>query len=384
MSGHAVITGLGVVTPAGDDARRLAGMAMRGEPGPFAPPAVPGFLADRGLRIGTVADPDPEPFLADRKHLKYMDLLSRLAVCAAGLALASARVERGSIDPFRIGTYMAIGFVASEVRDLRPVLVAGRTPRGTFDPALVGGRARINPISVFRSLPNIPACNVSIGLGFRGENTVLYPDAPQAAVALQDAIDALAEGRVDVAVWGGAFQATSFLTLHTLAMLGAMTPAGAPVADGAGVLVLEREQDAARRGAAGRGRVAAVATGGLVGTPYDLSIDEPGLTRLMTRVIAESGDVAERGGILVPGDRGDRGSRESCERAIRSALGSRADRWETVSTRGVTGHALCANLPLDVATALAVCASEGRPAALVGAVGQSGDAAACLLECERP
>ncbi|MBI4864230.1 MAG: hypothetical protein HY815_28835 [Candidatus Riflebacteria bacterium] len=392
MNEPIVITGTGIVTPLGEDVEALAGRVEAGEPARFRPSRVPGFADDPDSRFGAVSNPDPEEFLRDRKNLKYMDTLARLAVRAAGLAVRDAALATASLDPYRIGLYMGIGFVASELRDLKPVIVAGRGPDGRFDAALVGDRCRINPISVFRSLPNIPACNVSIAMGFKGENSVLYPGAVQTALALDEAIEALREGRCDVALAGGAAQAASFLTLHTLSMMDQLPGPcqnGVPPADGAAVLVLERRSDAVNRGARLHGEILGVAVASGDGWPYRAPPSREHLERAFAGALDRAAlpAVADRSGpegsaagsgVLIPGDDGHRSVEGIAASVAEGLLGERRSRWACWSTRRATGNASAANLPLDLALGLALARRSGRELVLVGASGVGPDAAACL------
>ena len=379
------VTGAGLVTPAGEDPAALALGVAEQRSAVFPPVSVPGFPDDPGCPLGVVRGADPEPFLRDRKNLKYMDTLARLLVRAAGLAVTDAGLQPSALDPFSVGVYMGIGHVACEPADLRPILTAGRTPAGTFDAGLLGGRCRINPISVFRSLPNIPACQISIALGFRGENSVLYPGAAQSAMAMAEALDALAEGRCDVALAGGAFQASSFLTLHTLRMVGCLPgtglPPGAPAADGAAVLVLERADSAHARGARVLGEILAIEGTSGGGLPYSGPDSAEPLARALRTVL---GDRAPDGGFALPGDDGQ-GDRPALAReALAAALGPNAPHWRCLDSRLATGNLSAANWPADLIVALALARQAPSRLGLVGALGPGSDAAACLVRSVLP
>lgn len=363
-----LVTGIGAVTPQGEDPAALARAVQEGRPGTFVTPSVAGVSPGAAGPVGLIADPDPEEFLEDRKALKYMDALARLAVRAAGLAFRDAGLDPRTLDRTRVGVFMAIGHVASELRDLRPILTAGRGADGRFDPALLGERCRINPLSVFRSLPNIPACNVSIAFGLRGESTVTYPDSVQAASALDEALDSLAAGRIDVALFGGAFQATNFLTLHTLRMLGlAGGLDGVPPSDGAGVLVLESAAHAAARGARTHGRILGVeVTSGTAPAP-----------RLHQRAITAVRMVGSPPPSLVVADGDGRPPTiEAMEAGLRGA-GLDLASCARLAPRRHLGRMLAADLPLDIALALAL---PGEGPALILAGGYGPEAAACLVE----
>ena len=418
--GDLVVSGFGIVTPAGESPIELLRLVHLGVPVGFSPVNVPGVSSHPERLVGRVIDPDPEEFLSDRKNLKYMDHLARLAVRAAGLALRDAGLEGRLVDPDRVGVYMGIGFVASELKDLKPVIVAGRDPGGGYDPALLGGRCRINPVSVFRSLPNIPACNVSIALGLKGENSVTYPDSVQTGLAIEEGADALLEGRCDVALVGGAFHAVNFLTLQTLGLIGRFPISTAdsttrrsggdtrgshvfPPADGAAVLVLERGGTTRERGGRPRARLHGFtfAAGfpetssrdqadegrvpNLHGVPsitceddlesYALPVQERTVREALTDILSvgERDSVSSIPALATGGDDGHSGSRETLGRVLEQLLPG-ANRLDT---RPVRGDSISANLPVDMI--LGLTAAEPGQTVIIPAVGLAGDVVVARL-----
>lgn len=248
------------------------------------------MIAITGIgRLAPAGAVSPERYLKDRKTIKYMDRLSKMAVEAAGLGLEDAGLEVDGLDPYSIGLSMAVGHVAADVADFVPVIASGRAPDGSFDAAAMGRSNRINPIAVFKTLSNIPICNISIALGLKGENLILYPDAPQAARALEEGAWAIREGAATVMVCGGVASGLDFLNANRRAMLERIAARRLPAADGAVVLVLEDEDAARARGATVRGRVRGTGFAGGSGEVYVAAPTVADVTRAVDAALEAAG-----------------------------------------------------------------------------------------------
>lgn len=242
-----VITGLGVVTSLGTDPHETLRRIQAGAPA-FVHAQVPGVPGDPPITVAPVTAADPTPYLRDRKSIKYMDRMSRQAVTAAGMALESARLDLNATDPTQIALYMGVDRVSAELADLQPVVAAARAGDGAFDVAGLGKNSRINPMTVFKTLSNIPICNISIGMGLRGDHLIVYSDAVQSAMAMDEGAWTVHEGAARFALVGATAQPVNFLGLHTHGMLHGRRSTRVP-ADGSAVLVLEDEARARARSA---------------------------------------------------------------------------------------------------------------------------------------
>jgi 3-oxoacyl-[acyl-carrier-protein] synthase II len=324
-----------------------------------------------------IADVSPERHLKDRKAIKYMDRLSMMAVRAAGDALVDAGLKLDEVDPYSVGLSMAVGHVAADVADFLPVIAAGRAADGSFDAAALGRSNRINPIAVFKTLSNIPVCNVSIALGIKGDNLILYPDAPQAARALEEGAWAIREGTARVVLAGGVASGVDFLNVQRRAMFAraAGDPARPPAADGSVVLVLEDEDAARARGARIRGRVRGLGEVGGSGTPYFGAPTAESVAGAVRGALEAAGASPRDVGLVIGGAMplehraAERAGLNSCD--LTAPIEYPAD---------TTGDMSTASFAYGVHSALLRTPDSGLRTSLVLAIGHQGDVACLCLE----
>ena len=267
----AVVTGLGVYGPFGDaEASWRAWAEARSAVGVHELAGVHGFGA---LAAARAAPAPVEPWLRDRKLVKYMSPAARMAVVAAGGALRQAGLLEDERRRSELGLMMATGLIAFDLGQVDRAIRGSRDGDGQLDLVRLGreGLRACHPLLPFQLLGNMPLGLVSIAYGIRGENFVLYPDAGQAGSCLEAAVRAIRVGRLAQVLVGATAELVSLLPLATLGRRGqlAASPeaaqpfgsshAGIAPADAAAFVVLERESSARARGAAILSRLDAVA-----------------------------------------------------------------------------------------------------------------------------
>ena len=181
-----VVTGLGAVTPLGQDIdttwRRL--LAGEGGGGPITAFAA----SEHSVRIACEAsDFEPERWL-DRKTIRKIDRFAQFAVAAARMAESDAGLEIGS-EPDRVGASIATaqGGVASLAACLRELAES----------------QRIHPSLVTAFMPNMAAGWVSMELGTRGPLGAPCTACAASAMAVGEGYDAIRLGRAEVMLCGG-------------------------------------------------------------------------------------------------------------------------------------------------------------------------------------
>lgn len=236
-----VVTGVGVVAPCGIGADAFwSGLARDPEPNPVR--EVVDFSSE-GLWPSAAMT---------RRHARF----TQFAMAAADQALKDAGLgsehpEEGvtsRTDATRIGVYIGNGSGASAERDTQVLALEKR------------GRAAVSPLLVPMAMPNAGAAAVSIRWGFRGPCEAISTACASGTHALLSAMFAIAHGRVDIAVAGGAEASltptaiAAYENMRALSRRGVSRPfdvarEGFCLSEGAGVLILESAEHAARRGA---------------------------------------------------------------------------------------------------------------------------------------
>jgi len=239
-------------------------------------PAHHDSLIVTGLGAAVGAACDPVPYLRNRKLRKFMGRQDDLAVVAAGRALENAGLGRAALGE-RAGLYLAVGYIPFDGDDI-DALHAASSADGRFSMRRFAteGYLTPNPLLTFRCLPNMPAFHVSVNFDVQGPYFVTYPGAAQLYVALEEALEALGTGAVDVAVVGGVAHQRNFLVEHHFARLGLPV---ASLRDAAGCVVLESDGHAARRGAPPRAQLRACST---AYRPWDPFADAPAFVETLS------------------------------------------------------------------------------------------------------
>ncbi len=235
-----VATGVGVLASPGIGRDAFAVGMRSGGAGPGETPWAPAAGLPRlAFRLPAF---DPRTWIA-AAALRRLDRTGILAIAAAKLAIADADLR---IPPHRIGVVLGAGGCGVDTTTgfhRRLVETAGTDP---------------NPMAFPNTVPNAAAGQVSIACGLTGFNTTLVQTGGSGEEALALAADLLRAGRLDAVLAGGVDELAPLIH-HTLGRLGGLDPGGCRpfdasargtvLAEDAALLVLERAEDAARRGA---------------------------------------------------------------------------------------------------------------------------------------
>ena len=318
MRAGVVITGIGMVTPLGqrpaDDWRGIeTGKSAAAPPRHFdATPFSCPVCAE-------VKDFQPRAFLSEAKMIRLMNRDAQLAVAAARLALADARVTPGETYPAeQVGLFGATGMAGLPLGEVIPLVKASTGSDGGLDLGRFGkdGLRAVNPILSFKILSNMPLCFVSICENIQGANGIYTPWEGQGAQAVDAAIRALECGEARCVLVGGCDVKThelAFLTLEQYGWFACWRENGAGLVPGEGAvfLVLETAAVAAARGARIYARF----------SRYRLGTHPPGAQRTNTcaRILGELELASEPLGAVVAADNGDIAAGQD-ERLAMSAL----------------------------------------------------------------
>jgi 3-oxoacyl-[acyl-carrier-protein] synthase II len=247
-----VITGLGAVTPVGNDVRTFWQALLAGRSG-VAPISCIDTSAFKVHFAGEVKDFHPEKVLKNAKEVRRVDRFAQFAMVAAQEAVTDSGVDFAKLDPFRCGVIIGSGVGGlAEFED-------GHT---TF---MTKGPGRLSPFVIPKMIANGATGHVSMQFGLMGPNSAVATACASAANATSDAVRAIQYGLADVMLTGGSeaaitnmglggFAAARALSMRNDAPAKASRPFdmdrdGFVLGEGAGVYVLEELEHAKKRGA---------------------------------------------------------------------------------------------------------------------------------------
>lgn len=365
--GHRVaVTGIGVKTPAGNDLESVHATVLAGRS--TAAPAP--HLAELGLPVRIACQVpafDLDAYLP-RRESRQSDRATHLLLCAAADALADAP-PLADFDPYRVGVLIGTGI--------------GGLP--SMEEVTLGYGHRLDHIPVFtvpRTMSNAPACRLALRHGLHGPCTTVSTACASGATALGEAARKIRYGEVDAVVAGGVDAALTAVVVGAFARTRAMStrndqPAhasrpfdaerdGFVMGEGAAVLLLERWEAAAARGARIYGELSGFADtcdAHHVVAPHP---DGEAAARCMELALADAGfgrgDVAHISAHGTSTPRNDTAE----ARAVQQVFGDSSP--PVTAPKGVTGHLIGGSGALEAALALR-CAVEGAvpPIANLGA-----------------
>ena len=347
MEHRVVVTGMGVVSAVGNDVETFWNNLKNGKNGikkltRFSTEGLTSSVA------GEITDFNPADFGIEPAFTRKQDLFSVYAVAAAKQAMDQSGLdssEGGNIDPFRLGVYVGsgIGGFPSTYREVAKMIESG--PRW------------VSPLYVPTMIPNIASGNIAIRHHANGPVVPIVTACATGTHSIGEAYRAIRHGYADAIIAGGAESPLIPMAVAAFANAKALTGADDPdyaclpfnanragfvLAEGAGVLVLEEYEHAARRGAKILGEVCGY---GNTCDGYHITAPRPdGVTQ--SRAISEAlSEAAYRPGeesLYINAHGTGTQMNDSCEtKAFKMALGEEeARRAHISSTKSMTGHAL--------------------------------------------
>ena len=337
-----VVTGLGIVSPLGNDLATSWDGIVNGRSGigpitHFDASAFPTRIA------GEVKDFDPARWIAP-KDIKKMDPFVHYGVAAALMSIADSGIAIEGEAAERIG--VAIGAGIGGLHGIEETTLK----------YAAGGPRKISPFYVPSTIINMIAGQVSIMTGAKGPNIAAVTACTTATHNIGLAMRMIQYGEADAMVAGGAEYATTPTSLGGFCAMKALStrnddPArasrpwdkdrdGFVMGDGAGILVLEEYERAKARGA----RIYCELAGfGMSGDAYHMtapSENGDGAARCMANAIRDAGiDPAQVGYLNAHGTSTPAGDLAETM-AMKRAMGEAAKSVMVSSTKSMTGHLL--------------------------------------------
>jgi 3-oxoacyl-[acyl-carrier-protein] synthase II len=354
---RAVVTGLGAVTPIGNDVGTFwtnltSGVSGVAEISLFD-------VSDLEVRIAAeVKGFDPRDWM-DFKQARRMSRFSQLAVAAARQAIDDAGLEIGDHNRDDVAVVMNTGGGGLQEVAVGEVTLTTRGPD------------RVSPFMVPMMSPSMAACQISIQNGIRGPVITSVAACASGVQAFVEAQRLIEHGDVDVVIAGGTESAIMPVSFAALANMGALSKRndeperasrpfdaerdGFVFGEAAGVLVVEAAEHAEARGAT---ILAEIAGGALTADAFHISAPEPsgyGATLAMQRAIRDAHLEAEQVDVVMAHGTSTALNDATETKAIRAAFGAHADNLAVTSNKSMVGHTLgAAGAISGLAAALAI------------------------------
>lgn len=336
-----VVTGIGALTPLGNDANTTWENIKSNQSG-----------IDYITRVdkeqfpvkvaGELKDFDPTLYI-DRKEVKRMDLFTQYAVAASKMAVEDANLVIDESNAERVGVWIGSGIGGMDVYE--------EQVRRFIDK----GYRRVSPFFVPMLIPDMAAGQVSITLGAKGINSCTVTACASGANSIGDAFKAIQRGDVDYMITGGTeapitnmafagFSAMKALSFNedpkTASRPFDLNRDGFVMGEGAGIIVLETLESALARGA----KIYAEIVGyGSTGDAYHITApaeNGEGASRAMQKALDDAGLQPEDITYINAHGTSTELNDKYETAAIKRVFGDHAYKLAVSSTKSMTGHLL--------------------------------------------
>ena len=341
MSRRVVVTGMGAITPIGNDVETFwEGLKEKKLGiGPIS------YFDTTDYKVKLAAEVkgfDPKQYM-DPKAARRMETFSQFAVAATKEALENAGLDMEKEDPYRVGVAVGsgIGSLQAMERDHKKLLEKGPS--------------RVNPLLVPMMISNMAAGNVAIQFGLKGKCINVVTACATGTHSIGEAFRSIQYGEADVMVAGGTESSITPLGVAGFTALTALSTSEDPahasrpfdenrdgfvMGEGAGVVVLESLEPAQARGA----KILAEVVGyGATCDAYHITSpaeDGSGAARAMTEAMKDAGIQPEDIDYVNAHGTSTHHNDLFETKAIKLALGDHAYKTRINSTKSMIGHLL--------------------------------------------
>lgn len=336
-----VITGIGAVTPIGNDAETTWGNLIKGVSGigPLTRVNADEYPAKVAAELKEF---NPEAFM-DKREARKMDRFTQYAVAASTMAVKDANLDINSDNAHRIGVWIGSGIGGMETFEQQ------------YETFLNRGYRRVSPFFVPMMIPDMATGQVSIMLGAKGFNSCTVTACATGTNSIGDAFKVIQRGDADAMITGGTeapitkMSVAGFCANTALSTNTDPTKASRPfdknrdgfvMGEGAGIVVLEELSHAQKRGA----KIYAEIVGyGATGDAYHITAPAPegeGGARAM-KMALDDGELSPEdiGYINAHGTSTEYNDKFETA-AIKQVFGEHAYKLAVSSTKSMTGHLL--------------------------------------------
>ncbi|EAD7948569.1 beta-ketoacyl-[acyl-carrier-protein] synthase II [Listeria monocytogenes] len=348
-----VVTGIGAVTPIGNDAETSWENAKKGVNGVakmtrLNPDDFPVKIA------AELKDFDVEKYL-EKKEARKMDRFTHYAIASAEMAVQDSGLVIDDSNANRVGVWIGSGIGGMETFETQYEIFLNR------------GHRRVSPFFVPMMIPDMGSGQVSIRFGAKGINSTTVTACATATNSIGDAFKVIERGDADAMITGGAeapitkmslagFTANKALSLNpdpeTACRPFDKDRDGFIIGEGAGIVILEEYEHAKARGA----KIYAEIVGyGATGDAYHITAPAPngeGAARAMKMAIDDAGLTPDNVDYINAHGTSTPYNDEYETQAIKTVFGDHAKKLAISSTKSMTGHTLGASGGIEAIFAL--------------------------------
>lgn len=341
MERRVVITGLGAITPIGKNVEETWKGIQEKKCG------IDKITLFDATNYKTSLDAEVKEYEAeqyfDKKQAKRLDRSSQFAIIAAREAFQDSGITQENTDFERVGV-----FVSSGIGGLKTIQEQCET---NYEK----GNNRVSPMFIPMAIANMPAGNIAIDLGVKGESISIVTACASSTHAIGEAYKTIQYGSEDVIVTGGTEASICSVGIAGFENMKALSYATNPnrasipfdrersgfvMGEGAGILILEELEHAVKRGA----KIYAEVIGyGATSDAYHITSPAPegeGGARAMKRAI-EDANIKPEEIDYINAHGTSTHLNDACETmAIKKALGEASKKVMVSSTKGNIGHLL--------------------------------------------
>jgi 3-oxoacyl-[acyl-carrier-protein] synthase II len=374
------VTGIGLVTPVGNDVTGTWDALVAGKSG--AGPITRFDPAQLPVKFACEVKAFEPGLYMEKKEVRRYDLFAQFAIGAAVQAVNDACLQKtGTIDAKRTGVIIGTGTggIATFEENMRAYMEKGPS--------------RVSPFFVPMFMANAASALVSMRYGFQGPNYCTVSACASSGHALGDALRLIQRGEADVMVAGGSEAAITPLSIASFANMKALSernddPASASrpfdkdrdgfvMGDGAAVVILEEWERAKARGA----QIYAEAVGyGATADAHHITAPAPdgsGAQEAMRLAMQDGGIRPEQVGYINAHGTSTPHGDAAETAAVKAVFGEGARTLIFGSTKSMTGHLLGAAGAFE----FVVCALALRHGVVPPTINQFHPDPACDLDC---
>jgi 3-oxoacyl-[acyl-carrier-protein] synthase II len=342
MSKRVVVTGMGAITPLGNDVDSFWNNIRNGKSGIDKIKRFDASEFDARI-AGEVKDFDPQDYM-DRKEARRMDRFTQYAMAATKMAMNQAGLDGEKVNPRRFGVIIGSGIGGIETLENQGNILHTKGPK------------RVSPFFVPMMIGNMAAGQISIAFGAKGLNLTVLTACASATNAIGEAFRSIRQGYSDVVITGGSEAPITPLALAGFCSMKALSTRnedpqaacrpfdldrdGFVMGEGAGILVLESYEHAVKRGAT---ILAEVAGYGLTADAYHITAPAPegeGGARAMEEALEDAGMTPESIDYINAHGTSTPYNDKFETMGIKSVFGQHAEKLAVSSTKSMTGHLL--------------------------------------------